>query len=83
MDFITLVQNVGFPIACVTFLGIYVKELTNAHKEEIAQLTEKLGKQTLTIQKLVDKIDELLRGDNNENKWKRLKLNYCFWGLLP
>lgn len=68
MDFITLVQNVGFPIACVTFLGIYVKELTNAHKEEITQLTEKLGKQTLTIQKLVDKIDELLRGDNNENK---------------
>lgn len=68
MDFMTLVQNVGFPIACVTFLGIYVKELTNAHKEEIAQLTEKLGKQTLTIQKLVDKIDELLRGDNNENK---------------
>lgn len=68
MDFITLVQNVGFPIACVTFLGIYVKELTNAHKEEIAQLTEKLGKQTLTIQKLVDKIDELLRGVNNENK---------------
>ena len=64
MDFfVTLVQNVGFPIACVAFLGTYVKELTKAHKEEIAQLTEKLGKQTLTIQKLVDKIDELLRGD--------------------
>lgn len=68
MDFITLVQNVGFPIACVAFLAVYVKDLTNTHKEEIAQLTEKLGKQTLTIQKLVDKIDELLRGGNNENK---------------
>lgn len=69
MDFLTIVQNVGFPIACVVFLGIYVKELTKVHKEEITQLTEKLGKQTLTIQKLVDKIDELLRGDNNnENK---------------
>lgn len=63
MDFVTIVQNVGFPIACVAFLGIYVKELTKAHKEEITQLTEKLGKQTLTIQKLVDKIDELLRDD--------------------
>ena len=83
MDFITLVQNVGFPIACVACLAVYVKDLTKTHKEEIAQLTEKLGKQTLTIQKLVDKIDELLRGDNNENKWKRFKLNYLFWGLLP
>ena len=68
MDFITLVQNVGFPIACVACLAVYVKDLTKTHKEEIAQLTEKLGKQTLTIQKLVDKIDELLRGANNENK---------------
>ena len=41
MDFITLVQNVGFPIACVAFLAVYVKELTKTHKEEIAQLTEK------------------------------------------
>ena len=27
-----------------------------------------INKQTLTIQKLVDKIDELLRGGNNENE---------------
>ena len=37
-------------------------------KEEVNQLTEKLGEQTLTIQKLVDKIDELLRGGKNENE---------------
>ena len=46
MDFTTLVQNVGFPIACVACLAVYVKDLTKTHKEEIAQLTEKLGKQT-------------------------------------
>lgn len=63
MGFIELVQKVGFPVACVACLAVYVKDLTNTHKEEIAKLTEKLGKQTLTIQKLVDKIDELLRGD--------------------
>lgn len=68
MGFIEVVQNVGFPIACVAFLGVYVKELTKAHKEEIKQLSDKLGKQTLTIQKLVDKIDELLRGGDDENK---------------
>ena len=68
MDFITVEQNVGFPIACVAFLAGYVKDLTKTHKEEITQITEKLNKQTLTIQKLVDKIDELLRGGNDENK---------------
>ena len=63
MGFIELVQHVGFPVACVACSQVYVKDLTKTHKEEIAKLTEKLGKQTLTIQKLVDKIDELLRGD--------------------
>jgi len=67
MGFVELIQNVGFPIACVACLAVYVKDLTKTHKEEIAKLTEKLGKQTLTIQKLVDKIDELLRGEKNEN----------------
>ena len=68
MDFITLVQNVGFPIGCVVFLAKYVTYLTKLHKAEVDQLTKKLSEQTLTIQKLVDKIDELLRGVNNEDK---------------
>ena len=38
------------------------------HKEEVNALTNKLNEQTLTVQKLVDKIDELLRGLTNENK---------------
>lgn len=68
MDFITIVQNVGFPIGCVAFLAKYIKDLTQLHKEEVSQLTEKLSEQTLTIQKLVDKIEELLRGGKNENE---------------
>lgn len=70
MDFVNIVTNIGFPIACVMFLWIYVKELTEMHKEEVDALTEKLSAQTITIQRLVDKIDELLRkmGDNNENE---------------
>ncbi|MDD7754853.1 MAG: hypothetical protein PUJ51_10170 [Clostridiales bacterium] len=42
--------------------------MTETHKEEVKELTDKINKQTLTIQKLVDKIDELLRGGNNENE---------------
>ena len=68
MGFVELVQNVGFPIACGGCLAWYVKSLTETHKEEVKELTDKINKQTLTIQKLVDKIDELLRGGNNENE---------------
>ena len=67
MDFITIVQNVGFPIGCVAFLAVYVKDLTKTHREEVNYLTEKLSEQTLTIQTLVDKIDELLRGEKIAN----------------
>lgn len=67
MDFITIVQNVGFPIGCVAFLAVYVKDLTKTHREEVNHLTDKLSEQTLTIQTLVDKIDELLRGEKNAN----------------
>lgn len=68
MEIVDLVQNVGFPIACVGCLAWYVKSLTETHKEEVKELTDKINKQTLTIQKLVDKIDELLRGGQDENK---------------
>lgn len=68
MDYLNIITNVGFPIACVIFMGIYIREITKEHKEEVNALTEKLNQQTLTIQKLVDKIDELLGVVNNENK---------------
>ena len=66
----TTITNVGFPIACCIFLALYIRESQKQHKEEVNALTNKLNEQTLTVQKLVDKIDELLRkmGDNNENE---------------
>ena len=64
----TTITNVGFPIACCIFLALYIRESQNQHKEEVKALTNKLNEQTLTVQKLVDKIEELLRGLTNENK---------------
>lgn len=34
MDFITLVQSVGFPIACVVALGFYLNNKDKADREE-------------------------------------------------
>ena len=64
----TIITNVGFPIACCIFLALYIRENQKQHREEVNVLTNKLNEQTLTVQKLVDKIDELLRGLTNENK---------------
>ena len=64
----TTITNVGFPIACCIFLALYIRESQKQHKEEIKALTDKLNKQTLTVQKLVDKIEELLRGLTHENE---------------
>ena len=75
-DVCTTITNVGFPIACCIFLALYIRENQKQHKEEINALTDKLNKQTLTVQKLVDKIEELLRGLTNENKSKRYRINY-------
>ena len=67
-DVCTTITNMGFPIASCIFLALYIRENQKQHKEEITALTNKLNEQTLTVQKLVDKIEELLRGLTNENK---------------
>ena len=67
-DVCTTITNVGFPIASCIFLALYIRENQKQHKEEITALTNKLNEQTLTVQKLVDKIEELLRGLTHENK---------------
>ena len=35
MDWITIVQSLGFPIACVAALGWFVVRLTDQHKAEM------------------------------------------------
>ncbi len=59
-DIITLIQTLGFPIACVVALAWYVKELTDAHKEEITVLTNKLNEVCVNLTELTTKIDEKL-----------------------
>ena len=51
-DLLTFINTCGFPIACVLLLAYYVRELTNSHKEEIQQLSEKLDVMSDAISKL-------------------------------
>lgn len=68
MEFIDIISNMGFPIACVVALGYYVREqqklfsdeLTKQreeHKEEVKELTDTITNNTLVVQKLVDLIE--------------------------
>lgn len=56
-DVITIINTVGFPIACVMFLGFYINKLSSQHKEESEKFAEALNNNTLVLQKLCDKMD--------------------------
>lgn len=67
-DFVTIIQTVGFPIACCIGLFILLFRMNKSHKEEVAEMKEAFYQQsketnqainnnTLALQKLVDKLD--------------------------
>lgn len=59
-DFVAIISNVGFPIACVIFMWYYMMKMTDAHKEEIDSVKDALNQNTLVLQKLVDKLDKVV-----------------------
>lgn len=67
-NIVTIISSLGFPIAMCIFVCWYVmkqndnyrqdiKEMQVSHKEEIEKLTRALNK-------LCDKLDEYMKGDN-------------------
>lgn len=68
-DFVTIIQTVGFPIACCIGLFILLFRMNKSHKEEVTEMKEAFYQQsketnqainnnTLALQKLVDKLDK-------------------------
>ena len=68
-DVITIIQTVGFPIACAIAMFLMLQSEQKAHKEESAKLTqtitemkisfkEAINNNTLVIQKLLDKLEK-------------------------
>ena len=54
---VTLVTNLGFPIAVCIMMMLYIRELTNRHQEETKAFTDALNENTIVLQKLCDKLD--------------------------
>ena len=72
MDIIQIISTLGFPIACCLGLGWYVKmqtdnyrndvkDIQREHKEETKQMTDALNNNTLALQHLAEKIEQLDR----------------------
>ena len=58
---IDVVQNVGFPIAVCGALMWYITDLGDKHRAETKDFTDALNSNTSILQKLADKLDEVLR----------------------
>lgn len=52
----TMISSIGFPIAACIFMAcMYIKQ-TEAHKEEMAKMSEAVNELKLAINSLVDKL---------------------------
>jgi hypothetical protein len=63
-DIITVVQNLGIPMAClIATFWLWNKE-RDEHKESENKMSEAIQNNTLVMQKLIDKIGSLESNDN-------------------
>jgi len=69
-DILTAITTVGFPIVACIGLGWYVKyqtdnnakevkEMRQEHQDEIAKVTEALNNNTIALQRLCDKFENM------------------------
>lgn len=64
-DFITIVQNLGIPMAClIATFWLWNKE-RDEHKLSEDKMSEAIQNNTLVMQKLIDKLGSL---ENNDNR---------------
>ena len=54
---VTVISQVGFPIAMCLVMAWYVKYTNDQHKEEIDKITEALNNNTLAVQKLCERMN--------------------------
>ena len=57
-EILQAISTVGFPIVMCLIMMWYIKDTTANHKEETAQFTEALNKNTLVLQHLADTISQ-------------------------
>lgn len=59
-DFVTIINSVGFPIACVIALGIYSYKTTNKIIALTEKVTNALAESSENLKDLADAINKIL-----------------------
>ena len=59
-DIVTIISTVGFPIAACVALFWQTNEMQKNYKEEMDGVKEALNNNTLVVQKLVDKLSDIV-----------------------
>lgn len=65
MDFVTLISNVGFPIACCVALGFYILKRDSKHTEEIAELKKSVDNNTQVTKAILIYLKDHERSDKS------------------
>lgn len=55
-EFVQIISNVGFPIACCIFLYIHMNKQTELHHEEINILSEAINNNTAAVNQLRERM---------------------------
>lgn len=66
-DVVTLIQTVGFPIACAIAMFVMLKKETDAHKEESEKLTSTIGEMKLSFNDAIHKQETSITQAINNN----------------
>lgn len=65
---VSIISNLGFPIAVCCFLGYYYVKSEQAHKDEIDKLSGVIEHNTLAVQHMADAINSNKAVNVNETK---------------
>ena len=55
-DIVSIISNVGFPIACVCVMFYQMEQERKAHKEESEKWTEAINNNTKVMEKVLEKV---------------------------
>ena len=75
MDVVQIIANYGFPILACCVMGLYIKSITESHKNEIKEITQSHKSETNTLSKAIEnntiaitKLCEKLEAYSNDGK---------------
>ena len=66
-DVVTIIQTVGFPIACAVAMFLMLQSEQKAHKEESAKLTETITDMKLSFNDAIHNQEETITEAINNN----------------